>query len=81
MRRSGSGRRDSEGPGTKHTCPSPFCPRHCDLVDEGAKLEFVVAEEVCIVGGNQRTGEVVDLRVDGLTDGLSESLRFGALFR
>lgn len=52
-----------------------------DLVGEVAELEFVVAEEVRVVGGNEGTGKVVDLRGDGLADGLGEGLRCDALFR
>lgn len=43
--------------------------------------QFVVTEQVRIIGVNQRTGEILDLRGDGLANGLGQGLGLGTLFR
>jgi hypothetical protein len=50
-----------------------------DLVGEGADLEFVLSEEMGVVGGGKVGGQFADLGVDGLADGLGEILEFGLL--
>ena len=46
---------------------------------QGADLEFVVAEDVGIVGGDEVGGQFVDLGVDGLSDGSGEVIDLGLL--
>ncbi len=50
-----------------------------DLVGEGADAEFVVAEDMGLVGVGEVGGEFVDLGVDGLSDGSSEVIDLGLL--
>jgi hypothetical protein len=52
-----------------------------DLVGDGADLEFVVAEEVGVVGGQEVGGELVDLGSDGVVDLGGEPLDVGPLLR
>jgi hypothetical protein len=44
-----------------------------------ADSEFVVAEDVGIVGGGEVGGQLVDLGVDGLTDSSGEVIDFSLL--
>jgi hypothetical protein len=51
-----------------------------DAVDEVADLEFGVAEEGGIVGGDEGAGDGEELFIRGLTEGLSELLGLGFPF-
>jgi hypothetical protein len=48
-------------------------------VGEGADRKFVLAEEVLVVGGDERARQLVDLGVGGFADGLSQRLGLGEL--
>ncbi len=50
-----------------------------NLVGEGANPEFVVAEDVGIVGGGEGGSEFADLGVNGLMDGSGEVIDLGLL--